>query len=235
VNGLKGEVKPFIMAFKPETLDVALEYGLYMESATESQYRRLKPTLKLNNSYSNTFAKNYVDKGSVVPVKPAASAPLPKPSLIDQRRALGQCFKCLKLQMLMGQSSREGLLTHSEAEHTKEELCLEDTEEAIVSMHATSSKPVYNTMKFKGVIGHVPVSALLDSGSTHSFVNPLVLHENTHQITSTNPMIVMVANGERMVTDSKCEALQFSIQGHDFQHDLRVLPVKGYDVILGLD
>jgi Retroviral aspartyl protease len=48
-------------------------------------------------------------------------------------------------------------------------------------------------------------------------------------------MIVMVANEDRMVTDSKCIDVHFSIQGHEFEHDLRHLPVKGYDVILGLD
>jgi Retroviral aspartyl protease len=111
----------------------------------------------------------------------------------------------------------------------------ENTEEVIVLMHATSNNPVSNTMRFKGFIGTVPVFALIDSGSTHSFVNPAVLHTQKHPVISTNPMIVMVANGERMVTDSKCEALQFSIQGIKFHHDMRILPVKGYDVILGLD
>jgi Retroviral aspartyl protease len=48
-------------------------------------------------------------------------------------------------------------------------------------------------------------------------------------------MIVMVANGDRMVTDSKVEALSFSIQGTIFTGDLRLLPVQGYDMILGLD
>jgi Reverse transcriptase (RNA-dependent DNA polymerase)/RNase H-like domain found in reverse transcriptase/Retroviral aspartyl protease len=45
----------------------------------------------------------------------------------------------------------------------------------------------------------------------------------------------MVANGERMVTDTHCSSLTFSLQGHDFKGDLRLLQIKGYDVILGLD
>jgi Retroviral aspartyl protease len=79
------------------------------------------------------------------------------------------------------------------------------------------------------------VFALIDSGSTHSFVNPAVLQGQSYHIVNTNPMVVMVANENKMVTDSKCEALLFSIQNHEFKHDLRVLSVKGYDVILGLD
>jgi hypothetical protein len=63
---------------------------------------------------------------------------------------------------------------------SEEEGCItleEDTnaEEAIVSMQATTSNPKSSTMKFKGYIGKIPVTALVDSGSTHSFVNPVVL------------------------------------------------------------
>lgn len=49
------------------------------------------------------------------------------------------------------------------------------------------------------------------------------------------PHDLMVVNYERMVIDSKCDALMFSIQGHEFMSDLRLLQIQGYDVILGLD
>jgi Retroviral aspartyl protease len=160
--------------------------------------------------------------------------------------ALGQCFKCgeryfpghqckIKLQMLMGQTADETEMLVSVEDSSGDTTEPDAHEEAIVSMHATSSNPIHNTMRFKGLIGTTPIFALIDSGSTHSFVNPLVLQDKSHQLVATNPMIVMVANGERMVTDFKCESLLFSIQGHEFCHDLRLLPVKGYDVILGLD
>jgi Retroviral aspartyl protease len=111
----------------------------------------------------------------------------------------------------------------------------DNADEAIVLMHATSSNPMSNTMRCKGFIGTILVFALIDNGLTHSFVNPSVLQAQHYQIVSTNPIIVMVANGERRVTDSKCEALQFSIQGFEFHHNLRILLVRGYDVILGMD
>jgi Retroviral aspartyl protease len=108
-------------------------------------------------------------------------------------------------------------------------------EEAYVSMHATSQTFSYNIMKFKGYIGETPICALLDSRSTHSFINPLALTANTCEIKDTHLMVVMVANREKIITDSKCASLNFSIQGFDFAHELRLLLVKGYDMILGLD
>jgi hypothetical protein len=40
-------------------------------------------------------------------------------------------------------------------------------------------------------IGHVPIYALLDSGSTHSFVNPEVIEEPQILVIKTNSMVVM--------------------------------------------
>jgi Retroviral aspartyl protease len=137
--------------------------------------------------------------------------------------------------MLMGQDDSDFACPMDQNELRGTELHEEITEEAIISMHATSNHPIHNTMCFKGQVGIVLVYALIDSGSTHNFVSPSVLHENTHYIIVTNPMIMMVANADRMVINSKCTTIHFSIQGHEFEHDLRVLPVKGYDIILGLD
>jgi Retroviral aspartyl protease len=84
----------------------------------------------------------------------------------------------------------------------------------------------------KGYIDKIPVSALIDSGSTHGFVDPVVLQGIEHQIEETHPLIVMVANEARMVTDSKCTSLQFHLQGHEFQGNFRLLQIKSYDMIL---
>ena len=54
-------------------------------------------------------------------------------------------------------------------------------------------------------------------------------------VVKTSPMVVMVANGAKMVTDTKCEALQFSLQGEEFTKGVRFLEVQGCDMILGID
>jgi Ty3 transposon capsid-like protein len=86
ISGLKGEIKPFVLAFDPQTLDAALNYALYMESATECQYKRLKQSTKFNPYNNISMTKT---KSDTIPTKAQASSVIPKPSLIDQRRALG--------------------------------------------------------------------------------------------------------------------------------------------------
>jgi hypothetical protein len=41
----------------------------------------------------------------------------------------------------------------------------------------------------------------MDSDSTHSFVNPSVLREKWMKITQITFLIVIVANGDRMITE----------------------------------
>jgi Retroviral aspartyl protease len=109
------------------------------------------------------------------------------------------------------------------------------TKEVIIFLHATHSNPLLSTLKFKGYIDKASVCALIDSGSTYSFVDPAVLQGAEHQIEETYSLIVMMANGACMVTDSKCTSLQFHLQGHEFQGDFRLLQIKGYDMIFRLD
>lgn len=70
----------------------------------------------------------------------------------------------------------------------------------------------------EGVIEGKPVYALLDSGSsTHSFIDPSTLQGVTCKVANTVPLVVMVANGEKMVTNSKCTDLKFTIQQQGFE------------------
>jgi Retroviral aspartyl protease len=211
----------------------------------DCQFKKIKSNTKFTPMQSTSIGKVPTERVSPHTVKVAPTPPNPKQALFEQRRALGRYFKCgdryylghrckVKLQLVMGHDDTKVLVSSSPLEEMMSQATDEQAEEVIVFMHATSNNPTYNTMKLKGQIGTVPVFTLIDSGSTHSFVNPSVLQDGIHHIVTTNPMIVMAANGDRMVTDSKCSALRFLIQGHKFEHDLRVLPVTDYDVILDL-
>jgi hypothetical protein len=50
----------------------------------------------------------------------------------------------------------------------------------------------------------------------------------------TIPMIIIVANRAKMITD-QYRALKLSIQGHELEKDMRVLDVQSYNMILRLD
>jgi len=54
-------------------------------------------------------------------------------------------------------------------------------------------------------------------------------------IVPANPMIIEVANGGQMVSDSECVGLVWNMQGHEWKKNCGFLSRNGYDIILGMD
>lgn len=79
------------------------------------------------------------------------------------------------------------------------------------------------------------VLILVDSGSSHSFVNTDLCTLLNLSIESTHPISVKVANGEVLQCAARVPAFDWWIQGHKFLFPMRVLPMGGYDVVLGMD
>jgi hypothetical protein len=113
----------------------------------------------------------------------------------------------------------------------------EDIAQALqLSLHAifgiaTKSK----TFPLFVIIGNTKLVALIDSGSTGTFIDPLVLMKTNSSIQNHNPIKVTVANGNTMWTQAMTPNYKYSIQGHQFTSDFRILELEGYDIIFGCD
>jgi hypothetical protein len=105
-----------------------------------------------------------------------------------------------------------------------------------ISMHAlfgTSSKA--KTFPLFVQIGNTKILALIDSGSTTTFLDPSVIEKTELPVTNHSPVKVTVANGNILWTQAVCTIIHYSIQGHKFTFDFRILELQGYDMILGCD
>lgn len=76
---------------------------------------------------------------------------------------------------------------------------------------------------------------LVDSGSTHSFVNAAFVQRAGCQVQAMPPIPVRVANGDKLQSDGIVPELSWWIHGTTFTTDMRVLPLGAYDAILGMD
>lgn len=76
---------------------------------------------------------------------------------------------------------------------------------------------------------------LIDSGSTHTFVNRAFVERANCQIDSAPTVHVRVANGQMLSSDAQVKGLQWWTRGATFTTDMRVLDFGAYDVILGID
>jgi hypothetical protein len=90
-------------------------------------------------------------------------------------------------------------------------------------------------MRFQGSIDKQAVFILLDSGSACRFINSELAQQIPQHQQSCEALHFSVADGSPMVSDSWISQMQWSIQGHSFTYDTRVISLKGYDMILGAD
>ncbi|KAJ4810364.1 polyprotein [Rhynchospora pubera] len=250
IEGLKEELRAMVSILKPQSLNEAYNYALQYESVQESQFRRLRPPVRPPYQVTLPRGRNDTDK-QLVPVEKDfrnwQPSNTPRNNQYEHRKALNLCHKCNGNWFPGHRCDNKTvnlLLGPHDIQYENEPFCEEyiesptegePLEEAVVSFFTSQETKRVKNMKLRGTVGTKKVDALVDSGSTHSFVNPEVLHSQSFLVSKNTPMAVMVANGNKMVTDLECKALKFSIQGHEFQKDMRVLDVKGYDLILGLD
>lgn len=76
---------------------------------------------------------------------------------------------------------------------------------------------------------------MVDSGSTHSFLDTEIAKELKVTVVKAPPLSVAVANGKKSVSHTLYPHLPWVIQGREIKEDLRVLQLGGYDMILGGD
>lgn len=100
--------------------------------------------------------------------------------------------------------------------------------------HSSSGQPRRNrTLRLKGWIGSQEVLILLDSGSAGSFVSQELAIQITQKTTPCEPIQFTFADGNLMLSNTIIQNMQWHVQGHSFIHDIRVLPLKCYDMVLG--
>jgi len=76
---------------------------------------------------------------------------------------------------------------------------------------------------------------LIDSGSTHSFLDEKTAKELNCKVRTTFPLSVTIANGNKMYSNSRCVEFCWKMQGHEFMADLQILKLGGCDIVLGVD
>lgn len=76
---------------------------------------------------------------------------------------------------------------------------------------------------------------MLDSGSSSSFISTQLVSRLSLVTDQCCTVSVRVANGEFMHCSAFIPELVWTIHQYQFQHDLKVLPLTNYDIILGMD
>ncbi|KAL4362255.1 hypothetical protein GQ457_04G013260 [Hibiscus cannabinus] len=218
---------------QPMHITVIDEKEKYPFKANEPGILSTKPSINLGEpSYGKDCMqqeKNYLYGGS------GTFIPRPKIELqlFDGNNLRGWVKKChqCKLRQLNYMEEGEELQEEAETEHKEDQLEKGDLE---ISINALTGSTWYSTLRIRGFIKGKPLSILVDSGSTHSFIIPRWAKEGM-EVVQTNPLAITVANGEQLYSTTKSNLLTWKMQGHSFTHNFRVLRMGGSDMVLGVD
>lgn len=110
-----------------------------------------------------------------------------------------------------------------------------DEEIMEISFNALSGSLKPKTIRIPGQVKRRKVSILIDSGSTHSFIDEKLVKELKYKVEPTQSVTVTVANGDKLHSTATCNPLTWVMQGMECQFQMRVLKLGGSDMVLGVD
>jgi hypothetical protein len=148
------------------------------------------------------------------------------------KRAWGKCYNCTE------KFSKEHLevcpvkgicLLELDTPEPLEQL---DDTSPLISLHAITGIAAAETMKLRVTIASAPITALVDSDSTHSFISTEAAC-HLHLEPLFRPRLqVTVTNGDRVANAGVCPNVKFFINSEEFVLDLFVIPLAGYEMVL---
>lgn len=87
-------------------------------------------------------------------------------------------------------------------------------------------------MQMSVQIGGVILVALLDSGSTHNFINDQAVDKTGMKLSHRTGLSVFVANGDRLSNTGVCRSIKMAIGQEHFSMDYYTIPLDEFGVVL---
>ena len=107
-----------------------------------------------------------------------------------------------------------------------------DLIEPEISLHALTGQSIPCTMRIKAQIGHHELEVVIDSGSTHNFLNAKMVEILQLSVILMAPFVIQVANGSSLKCQERFEHVRVILQGIPFSLTLYSLPLTELDLIL---
>ncbi|GJU75271.1 reverse transcriptase [Tanacetum coccineum] len=239
--GLQTEIELAVRMFRPQLLSEAYHLSRVQEDAIKAnkqKYRTpLLPTPKFITNHNNytpqtsTTVKQLPIPNTPLAAKTSFNTPYPKRQLSQKEF----------------QERRDKNLVDTNGDATEENFVLpdhatplqEDTGELIeytpqISLHALSGVPHFRTMRVCGYVGKYKIHILIDSGSTHNFIDTSTAKRIGCRISATIPLQVDVADKNKIMSTSMCKQFTWQLQGETFVTEAMLVPLGGCEIVLGV-
>lgn len=217
IGGLKFEIAEGIRMFKPKTLKEAIGLARMKDEQLSKQ--------KKVTRFSTTVG------GSMTSNNPKPASPMKRISWeeMQKRRAQGLCFNCDD-KFVLGHKCKGPQLLLLEGNPDDEE----EQDDPEISLHALTGWSAARTMRIIAKVGSHELVVLIDSGSTHNFINEKIAELLQLPAVPTEPFNVKVANGAPLKCQGRFENVRVWLQGIPFTLTLYSVPLIGLDMVLGI-
>lgn len=103
-----------------------------------------------------------------------------------------------------------------------------------ISIHVLTSVHSYSTIKIIGSMGTRWLQLLIDSDSTHNFIDEKLASKLGRPMVDITTVQVGVANGDKLQCVKMCSKFQWMMQGAWFMANVLVIPLDNYNMVLGI-
>jgi len=245
VSGLNLELRHEVMAFQPISLLQAQALAKLQEEKLRDKPASIPRSLPQSKPFTN--------QNPSTTAKPKSVFVQRTPAEMAFRREKGLCYNCdekwhvghrckgkVMLFIAEEQAPSPDSVDHEVVDDPGTTVLDNheppaDSDCSHISLHALARLPSSETFRIYGSIRNAKLTILVDSGSTHNFLQPRIAQFLHLQAQQTHPLRVMVGNGAMLTCDQVCPETQVSIQGHTFTVSFHLLPISGADAVLGID
>ena len=98
-------------------------------------------------------------------------------------------------------------------------------DDGMISYHALSGQLIPQTLRFSGQVNGQQMTILVDSGSTHNFVQTRIAKHLGFTVVPIANFGVMIGNGSKLCCEGQRPSVSFEIQGLLFTETFYVLPL----------
>lgn len=254
LEGLKREIRSATILHKPRTVDVVISLALLQEAQMHDDWRpHYEPKKWHNHAGPGKLSPHPLEAQTDV-AKATEQAQLQGKldTLRAQRRARGECFRCggkyapghkypKQVDLAVIAELCDALQIEAESNNDEDkpedDASSESSGEQVMSLSSATSQGTTSkrTMWLLGYIGRRQILILIDSGSSGNFISDELVDILQLQVHTLPPVQVTIANGARMLSTEGIHSLKWGVQQTKFETPVRVLPLKCYDLILGME
>jgi hypothetical protein len=239
-RGLKPEITAMVQSQLPQSMETVVRIAKVQEQLANKGKGKYQKQQYPPRSYSNNTARNDPKPMTLMPSRLSKER-----QKRDYCKANNLCFyfsepfdathlpKCTKRPKAHVNALVVNDLDVNLTDEVFEQLRVEvqlSAEFCYLSLNA-----IAGTSEGEAMVKNKVMLILVDSGSSHTFVSPSFVQKCGITPTAMSSKQVQLANGDLLVTDKEVHQLQWWIQGHTFQTDMKVLDLGAYDAILGYD